>query len=576
MQKKLALTTKVLLSFIVMICSMICIGLTGIYSTKENYKNGNEIATINLPTINTLSEIKSSLSLIASEEKTLLLIGLRGVIRTTEYDSIEKELSNVEKLIKVLEGHDFTIDEKKMYEEFQMNYKEWLTQHFDLINYSKKSDEAIAAKDKVKSANYLEIMLMRIMDSSLKLNNTLSIIKKLTTYNIQEANELNQKIQKTYKVTSTFFISIVSVILILSIICLIYFMRLSKILSTTLNNSTNTITDESRKVAEGNQDLSSRTLEQATLLEETASTLEEITSQVKQTADHCQKVAQIAEVAVAAATKGLTVSEETKLAMSEISTSSKKISEIIGLVEIIAFQTNILAINAAIEAAKAGDQGKGFAVVAIEVRDLAQRAALATKEIKSLIDNSVEKVDNGEKLVSLNNDKLQEISANVNQVSGLMEEISVATREQFTSVDQINKAVIELDSVTQRNASLVAQIASSSEIVKNKTYAMNTLMKEIFSESQDSTIMASNMDSNLASSMTSNNQKQNSNNKNTNFNDNIIHMSPHSSKKNNTDNNSKNNEIKKDDIKNKTADEKDIIESILKKNGTDFSDGQDF
>lgn len=248
-----------------------------------------------------------------------------------------------------------------------------------------------------------------------------------------------------------------------------------------LNIFSKNISNVTKEVSAGNQDLSGRTQEQASSLEETASTLEEITSTVKQTTSNSQKAAQFLTRSVGITDEGLIVSEQTSNAMSEISNSSGKIAEIVGLVEDISFQTNILAINAAIEAAKAGDQGKGFAVVAIEVRDLAQRAAEATKEIKVLIDISVEKVAKGENLVKFNNEKLKEISSGIKQVSDIVSEISVATKEQFTAIEQINTAVSQLDSVTQQNASLVEKIASSSEDMSTKTEGMYKLIESHFS-----------------------------------------------------------------------------------------------
>ncbi|MBF0359883.1 MAG: MCP four helix bundle domain-containing protein [Oligoflexia bacterium] len=479
--KKLSLPKKILFSFILTIAAMVCVGLTGFYSTKENYKNGNEIATVSLPTVKILTQLESSLWSISAAERALTIRGFRGEVRKTQYEVIEREFKKIAGNRKELEGFYFNSEEKKFLDDFTASYQEWIIQHEDLIKYSREVDTAVSANDQEKEKNYLELMQMRVLDSNLKLNLAVDALDKLSEYNIQETKDISVKLQKTYAVVSTFLISIILITLVLSILFLVYIMRILNSFASVVTNSTVVVAAESKQVAEGNGDLSSRTQDQASLLEETASTLEEITSQVRQTADHCQKAAQISRMAVTTADNGINVSGEAKQAMGEISTSSKKISEIIGLVEVIAFQTNILAINAAIEAAKAGNQGKGFAVVAIEVRDLAQRASSATKEIKSLITDSVEKVEKGEKLVILNNEKLLEISSNINQVAGLMDEISAATREQFSAVEQINKAVVELDSVTQQNASLVEEIASSSEIVKNKTAAMGALMDEIFS-----------------------------------------------------------------------------------------------
>ena len=277
---------------------------------------------------------------------------------------------------------------------------------------------------------------------------------------------------------------------ILAFIALIIFILLiaSKIIkeiikiSNLLIHANSIVVQGMGELSTGNQNLSSRTHEQASSLEETAATLEEITSTIKQTADNSQRASELSSLTVEMAEDGRQASERATFAMTDISESSRKIADIVGLVEDIAFQTNILAINAAIEAAKAGDQGKGFAVVAIEVRDLAQRSAEATKEIKELINTSLQKVENGDKIVRHNSVKLNEISARVKQVADILGEITVAAKEQFAAVEQINTAVTQLDSVTQQNASLVQEVASSSANLATESNVMGDLIKQNFGE----------------------------------------------------------------------------------------------
>jgi len=219
----------------------------------------------------------------------------------------------------------------------------------------------------------------------------------------------------------------------------------------------------SGEIAEGNNTLSARTQEQAAALEETAASIEEITGTVQQTADNSRQANQLASDARAQAEKGGEVADQAVKAMSEINASSRKISDIIGVIDEIAFQTNLLALNAAVEAARAGEQGRGFAVVAGEVRTLAQRSAEAAKEIKTLINSSVESVTAGSKLVDESGAALNEIVGAVGKVGDVIAEIAAASVEQTAGIDQINKAIAQLDSGTQQNTAMVEESSAASQ-----------------------------------------------------------------------------------------------------------------
>ena len=228
------------------------------------------------------------------------------------------------------------------------------------------------------------------------------------------------------------------------------------------------VSTASAEITQGNEDLSQRTSAQAGALEETSASMEEMTSTIKQNADNAKQANQLAVTAREVAEKGGAVTDKAVNAMDEINQSSKKIADIINVIDEIAFQTNLLALNAAVEAARAGEQGRGFAVVASEVRNLAQRSATAAKEIKSLINESVQKVGDGSELVNQSGQTLNEIVSSVKRVTDIISEISTASQEQASGIDQVNKAVMQMDQGTQQNAALVEQATSASQTMKQQ------------------------------------------------------------------------------------------------------------
>nr|WP_280530245.1 methyl-accepting chemotaxis protein [Paludibacterium paludis] len=239
-----------------------------------------------------------------------------------------------------------------------------------------------------------------------------------------------------------------------------------------IKEATDAITTAAREIAVGNSNLSSRTEQQAASLEETASSMEEITSTVKQNAENAKKANQLASGASQIATQGGAVVGQVVSTMSEINDSARKIVDIISVIDGIAFQTNILALNAAVEAARAGEQGRGFAVVASEVRNLAQRSAAAAKEIKALIGDSVDKVESGSRLVDEAGKTMEEIVSSVTRVADIMSEISAASIEQSSGIEQVNLAVTQMDENTQKNAALVEEAAAAAESLQEQSQSL--------------------------------------------------------------------------------------------------------
>jgi len=243
-----------------------------------------------------------------------------------------------------------------------------------------------------------------------------------------------------------------------------------------VRHGTDTIATASSQIASGNQDLSSRTEEQASSLEETAASMEELTSTVKQNADNARQANQLAVSASEVAVRGGSVVSQVVDTMGSINASSRKIVDIIAVIDGIAFQTNILALNAAVEAARAGEQGRGFAVVASEVRSLAQRSAAAAKEIKGLIDDSVSKVEAGSRQVAEAGQTMEEIVASVSRVTDIMGEITAASQEQTTGIEQINQAITQMDQVTQQNAALVEEAAAAAASLQEQAGSLSQVV----------------------------------------------------------------------------------------------------
>lgn len=245
---------------------------------------------------------------------------------------------------------------------------------------------------------------------------------------------------------------------------------------TTVRTSTDSVSVAAKQIAIGNADLSSRTAQQAASLEETVSSLEQLTAAVKQNTENARQADQLAASASKIASQGGSVVQQVVETMSSINASSQKIVDIISVIDGIAFQTNILALNAAVEAARAGEQGRGFAVVATEVRNLAQRSAAAAKEIKTLIDDSVDKVGSGSKLVEQAGATMRDIVTSVQRVTHIVGEIALASEEQNGGISQVNQAISQMDQVTQQNAALVEEAAAAAQALQDQAETLEQVV----------------------------------------------------------------------------------------------------
>ncbi len=503
----LKIAHKLLIGFASLLLITLFIGIFAIRQLAVVNNNAYELGTNWMPSVNAAMAIKERVSRIRSQEAQL--ISAENPEEVEKYASRVKEAADgLKKEEEIYSKLISTEVEKKMYADYQRL----------IADYLKISNQMLEAKRQSNTEEAFKLMRGSSSKSNTELRN---LVDKLVDINVNGGIEAYQQGQQVYA-NSRFWISaLIIVCLILGAALALGIARIVahplqdalKLAQTVaagdlttsievhsrdetgmlllalkeMNASLLKVVSEVRagteeinvaagQIAQGNLDLSSRTENQAASLEETASSMEEITSTMRHNSDNARQANQLSHSASEVAQKGGAVVNQVVETMGSINESSKKIVDIISVIDGIAFQTNILALNAAVEAARAGEQGRGFAVVASEVRNLAQRSASAAKEIKSLINDSVEKVEQGSRLVDQAGLTMQEVVDSVRRVSDIINEITAASTEQSSGIEQVNTSVIQMDQITQQNAALVEEAAAAAGSLQMQTEKLSDLI----------------------------------------------------------------------------------------------------
>jgi methyl-accepting chemotaxis protein len=503
----LNIATKLIATFLSVIVLVVGLGIFAIVQLDKVNAASTDITTNWLPTIRTLAQLKFTAARVRSFEQQHIMAS-----DPKEFDEIEqsvnKQIDALLALRKTYEGQISEPAERAIYPDAAKAIDIFLGEHPKIIALSRqnKDEEARTLFKGDSTKNYRQMI---------------DLIDKLVEVNDNGSDISSKNADETYARARIWIIGLLAVCVAGALTLAIWIARLIsrplgeavkvarqvaegdltadirqnsndetgqllgalKLMNDNLlrivssvRTGTDTIATASSEIASGNMDLSSRTEQQAGSLEETASAMEEMTSTVKQNADNARQANQLAVSASAVAVQGGNVVGQVVDTMGSINASSRKIVDIISVIDGIAFQTNILALNAAVEAARAGEQGRGFAVVASEVRSLAQRSSAAAKEIKHLIDDSVAKVDIGSKLVEQAGSTMDEVVSSVKRVTDIVGEITAASQEQSVGLDEINRAITQMDEVTQQNAALVEEAAAAAQSLQEQASNLSQIV----------------------------------------------------------------------------------------------------
>jgi methyl-accepting chemotaxis protein len=468
---RLSVGAKLFAAFSTLLVLMGIMGCVAIWKMSDLNKNCNELAVNWMPATNAANQLNTRIMEYRTKEYRHVTAELAEEMVKTEQEmtaiaaEIDKQKAEVVRLCA-------TPEEKQIVDELQRSYQDYIAESTRVL--------ALSRENKKKEASAL------ILNKSAQLLRRMQeLLEKEVVLNINNGQTEVEKALAAYSMGRMITLIVLGVNVVLGLGLAIWIARWFTKAIVEVDDISNSVAAASQQLAAASEQLSSGAQQSASSLEETASSLEEITATVRQNADNADQANQLANSSRETAEKGGAVVANAVKAMGEINQASRKIADIITTIDEIAFQTNLLALNAAVEAARAGEQGRGFAVVAGEVRNLAQRSATAAREIKGLIQDSVNKVESGSELVNKSGETLGEIVSSVKRVTDIVAEIAAASREQTAGIEQINKAVAQMDQVTQSNASQTEEMSGTAVALSGQAEQLQTVVAQFNIKKQE-------------------------------------------------------------------------------------------